>query len=332
MHRKKIHIVTDGSKEIGFGHIARCISFYDKFSELGYKVELLIDGEGISRNLLENRKYRLIEWHREITLLDFCKESVLFLDSLIATQKQTDYMQQLAYCFIVIDDFRRRSYKRAFIIDWTPNVEHTGKHSHNRHNNNCLLLGLEYSVLRQPFTEPSFYSIREMSALTVIMGGTDVHGLTYPLVKQISISFPEIRIYAVLGPGTPDLPECPKGVKVYRELDAGQLKEVFLQSDLVVSAGGQTLFELAALRVPTIAINVADNQEEDLTGLMTLGFLDKIFCWNASSLSEEIMEKIRFLRSADSRKKYLSDFRFPGIGKGLDKIMERIQHYCHESI
>lgn len=176
MHRKKIHIVTDGSKEIGFGHIARCISFYDKFSELGYKVELLIDGEGISRNLLENRKYRLIEWHREITLLDFCKESVLFLDSLIATQKQTDYMQQLAYCFIVIDDFRRRSYKRAFIIDWTPNVEHTGKHSHNRHNNNCLLLGLEYSVLRQPFTEPSFYSIREMSALTVIMGGTDVHG------------------------------------------------------------------------------------------------------------------------------------------------------------
>ena len=168
--------------------------------------------------------------------------------------------------------------------------------------------------------------------MTVIMGGTDVHGLTYPLVKQISISFPEIRIYAVLGPGTPDLPECPKGVKVYRELDAGQLKEVFLQSDLVVSAGGQTLFELAALRVPTIAIKVADNQEEDLTGLMTLGFLDKIFCWNASSLSEEIMEKIRFLRSADSRKKYLSDFRFPGIGKGLDKIMERIQHYCHESI
>ena len=78
MHRKKIHIVTDGSKEIGFGHIARCISFYDKFSELGYKVELLIDGEGISRNLLENRKYRLIEWHRRLPYLIFAKSQYYF--------------------------------------------------------------------------------------------------------------------------------------------------------------------------------------------------------------------------------------------------------------
>ena len=107
---KRVYIVTDGSKNIGFGHIARCLSFYDKFVEIGYSVELLVDGDSNCSKLIGNRNYQDLSWHKDITLLQLALNHIVFLDSLIATQEQTDYMQEIASCFIVIDDFRRRKY------------------------------------------------------------------------------------------------------------------------------------------------------------------------------------------------------------------------------
>ncbi len=325
MIEKKVYIITDCSKEIGLGHIARCLSFYDKLSEKGYEVEMIIDSHDVGSEMYGQRIYQWINWHDDISLLNFVQGNILFLDSLIATQEQSDYLHNLASYFVVIDDFKRRKYKNTLIVDWTPNVEHTDKHAHNMGDGNSLLLGLSYSVLREPFVLPFEYQISELKTLTICMGGSDIRNLTLPILHSLYAFFPAIEINTILGPGIKITPSLIDNRIIYwKSLSAEEMRNVFLKSDLVISAGGQTLFELAALRIPTIPIQVADNQTEDLIGLKSLGFFDEIFQWNESCLYDKIVQKIQQLASVSARIKYIQRFQIPGVGKGLDKIVNHI--------
>lgn len=332
MTDRKVYIITEGSKDLGFGHIARCISFYDKFESLKYSVEMLIDGDVSCSKLLGNRLHRYVAWHRDITDLNYVKGCVLFLDSLIANQKEADYLQALSSYFVVIDDFQRRLYKRALVIDWTPNVENTTKHIHNKNSINKLLLGLEYSVLRDSFINTVYHVFRELRSITIIMGGSDIRNLTMPIARMIRQIFPNLKVNVVLGPGTQEIRSPESGLDLYRSLNAEEIKSLFLSSDIIISAGGQTLFELAALNIPTIPIQVIDNQTEDLTGLKALGFFDEIFQWDDPMLLEKIRNKIISLNDVQARKEYVQSFQVKEVGKGLDKIMGCLQDFCNESI
>ena len=328
----KVYIITEGSKDLGFGHIARCVSFYDKFEDLKYSVEMLIDGDISCSKLLENRRHKYVSWHRNIADLDYTKGCILFVDSLIASQKEVDYLQSLSPYFAIIDDFQRRLYKRALIIDWTPNVENTTKHAHNKNGINKLLQGLEYSVLRNPFINTAYYEFRKLHSITIIMGGSDIRNLTIPIALMIRRAFPNLKVNVVLGPGTQEIQNQECELSLYRSLNAEEIKSLFLNSDIIISAGGQTLFELAALNVPTIPIQVIDNQTEDLTGLKALGFFDEIFQWNDPLLLEKIQDKIVSLSDVQARKEYVQSFRVKEVGKGLDKIISCLRVFCNESI
>lgn len=333
MTNRKVYIITEGNKDLGFGHIARCISFYDKFESLKYPVEMLIDGDVSCSKLLGNRFHRYVAWHRNIADLNYTKGCILFLDSLIASQKEVDYLQTLSPYFVVIDDFQRRLYKRALVIDWTPNVENTAKHIHNKNSINKLLLGLEYSVLREPFIDTIHHVFRELHSITIIMGGSDIRNLTIPIAQMVRQAFPNLRINVILGPGTRVKNQgLEYGLNLYRSLDAEEIKSLFLSSDVIISAGGQTLFELAALNIPTIPIQVIDNQTEDLAGLKALGFFDEVFQWDDPMLLEKIRSKIISLSEVQARKEYVQAFHVKEVGKGLDKIISCLQDFCNESI
>jgi len=46
MGNLKAFIITEGSKNIGFGHITRCISLYQAFEERGIIPEFIINNLG----------------------------------------------------------------------------------------------------------------------------------------------------------------------------------------------------------------------------------------------------------------------------------------------
>lgn len=332
MSKKKLYIITEGSHDLGFGHIARCLSFYERFVAEGYDVEMLVDGEKSCDRLLTGKNYRYIRWFHETRLLDFVEGSVIFLDSLRATQEQVDYLQKITSDFVVIDDYQRRNYIHAIIIDWTPNVENTGKHLHNFHAGNRLLLGIGYSVLRKDMLVDIDYKFRKLSCITIIMGGSDIRNLTPVLANRLGALASNWQINVILGPGTADFLPTTTNICLYRSLDATKIREVFLNSDLVISAGGQTIFELAYLGVPTIPIQVIDNQTEDLQGLLELGFYDEIFQWDDLELPDKVASKIEDLISMEKRKQYMALCYNRKVGKGMEQIIRAIYEFCHESI
>lgn len=327
----KFKIVTEGGERYGLGSISRCLSFYDAIKSKGYEVSMVIHGDQSIIPFLGDRHFILINWLDDIELLsDYIIDSdVLFLDSLMATQEDTDYIESISSLFIVIDDYLRRAYKHAVIIDWTANVEKTNKHRHNINGDNLLLLGIEYSVLRAPFLEESNYRVSDLHRILIIMGGSDIRQLTIPLVTNINKAYSDIDIRVILGPGIIDKEKIDQEISgmshLYENVDAREMRNLMLQSDLVISAGGQTLYELAALHVPTIPIQIVDNQSEDLTGLKDLGCFDELFSWEESDLCSKISKKIEELKPVDRRKKLSEALLSQHIGKGLEKILNTIE-------
>lgn len=332
MQKCKVYIITECSKQVGMGHLYRCLSFYDQFVSYEYEPYFIIDTDEDCSLILAGRVYQYLHWKENIKFLSFINfNEAIFMDSISATQEVVDYCQQLTNSFIIIDDYKRRSYNHALIIDWTPNVEATGKHKHNIGLKNVLLLGLDYSILRREFTADDKYSFRVLKNITIIMGGTDIRELSKDIAESIASVYHAQDINVILGPGTRTFTSRFDNIHIYKSLNASEIRSLFMLSDVVVSAGGQTIFELAAIGIPTIPIQVVDNQKEDLRGLKDLGFFDTIYYWDSPNLCTEINNKIAALFDINMREKYLSSFNVSGIGRGFDKIMAAINRFIYES-
>lgn len=325
----KLIILTEGGKEYGLGHITRCISFYDELVSREYDVTIIVHGDDTVYTVTGNRNCILLNWLNNISLLaNYLKNDLwLLLDSIQANQSDTDYLSANVDRFIVIDDYNRRSYNNTIIIDWTANIEKTNKHSHNDCNGNTLLLGLQYSVLRNAFLSKTSFCISPLKKILITMGGADIRHISIPLLEYLLKYYPDIEYQLIIGPGfDKEEQRIVKSNITYPEnLDDYGMKEAMESSDLVISAGGQTLYEIASIGIPTIAIQVIDNQEEDIRGFSDLGLLIGVYLWNDPDLFYKVKNKITACSTINYRKEYNDKMLKVEIGKGLKKIIDIIE-------
>ena len=65
--------------------------------------------------------------------------------------------------------------------------------------------------------------------------------------------------------------------------------QLMYESDIAISAAGQTIYELAQRCVPTIAISVAENQKNNLTGWIKEEFLTSDFNYETVNLENRLL-------------------------------------------
>ena len=58
----KLFILTEGSKDVGFGYISRCLSLAQTFEQKGMEVEFIINGDNSVTDFMKGKKYRLFNW------------------------------------------------------------------------------------------------------------------------------------------------------------------------------------------------------------------------------------------------------------------------------
>ncbi|HQF37072.1 MAG TPA: hypothetical protein PLL26_05540 [Candidatus Dojkabacteria bacterium] len=58
----KVFILTEGGKNIGFGHITRCTALYQAFEEKGIIPKFIVNGDESVLDLLKDLNYRLLNW------------------------------------------------------------------------------------------------------------------------------------------------------------------------------------------------------------------------------------------------------------------------------
>jgi spore coat polysaccharide biosynthesis predicted glycosyltransferase SpsG len=180
------------------------------------------------------------------------------------------------------------------------------------------LHGLEYVCLRPRFWRSPRRLIpsRIRRALVTTGGGDGVPGLGPRLALAARVALPGAAIALVRGPyGTG---AAPAGVEL---VDAPVcLYDELVAADAVVSTGGQTLLEAAAVGAPTIAVVAAENQRRQAERLAACGAVRLV-----ELPADEVGSLLRVLDAdADLRRELARNAQSAVDGRGAERVSERI--------
>lgn len=334
----KCCILTEGGNKFGFGHIVRCTSFYDALQDRGYDVHFIIQGDDSIKATLEDRKVIFQKWHGNIEALinSNLNCDLVILDTLHVVQEEINKLCNQSFTLVSIDDYLRNKYHDSIILDWTVNVEKSDVHSKNLSNGNIVLLGIDYVVLRKPFWNNSYRRFLDLKNILITIGGSDIRGLTSPITLHLSKLYQDLQFHVIIGSNTERkkvLKELNKrNVRVYESLSSGEVKRLMDHCDVAISAGGQTLYELASSGIPTIAIEIINNQSEDINGWKSKGLLYRVLSWNNPFLLESITEAINDLRSIKIREDIYNNVRNLVNGDNVNMILDIIEKVIHDKI
>jgi spore coat polysaccharide biosynthesis predicted glycosyltransferase SpsG len=169
-------------------------------------------------------------------------------------------------------------------------------------------LGPEYILLREDFLKEKPNKLSsEIKNILITFGGDDVRHLTLPLLKRLHLNFPKIIKTVILGSGFDNKNEIIRQqneyIKIIDNPSISTLIKKMKQADCAISAGGQTLNELAFLGIPTIAIKVADNQHNNVSYWSAKGYTINAGNYNNENLFDIVIKAIKKLSSLSERKK-----------------------------
>ena len=318
----EVVIFTEGSAKIGFGHITRSLSLAQALERLGGKVKVVIGGDLLAYRFAKAHNFENIELYPSLEQASLPAGQRAFIDSY---QAPLQFYERVALGYekkLYLDDYFRLNYPEGAILNYIPALEVPPIY-----RNRELLWGEKFHLLRAPFWEvPPKRVAQRVEKVLITFGGDDIRNLTPKVLKLLLENFRNLKFSVVVGGGFKNvslLEEIeranPQRVKLYRNLNASQMRELMLQSDLAVSAGGQTLFELARVGVPTVAFEVAKNQRNNLKGFSKLGFIDGFLLWS-ESWQEQLLEKIENLFPKERREKISQRGRSLIDGKGALRV------------
>ena len=190
----------------------------------------------------------------------------VFVDTFIASEYIFTELEK-ARRLIVIDDFLRRTWSNGLIIDWTLDAE-TWRQSVGEKS----LFGIKYLITRKAFSSNTWNPSRQKNTDPVVVGtifgGSDCLDLTSSLFE---VSCESIRLCHF---GTSNYPSYQKHRETsdfHWDLNEAALAKKLCQCDVVITAGGQILYELASMGVPSICVSTVDNQDEDFDRFVARG-------------------------------------------------------------
>lgn len=324
----KVFIITEGSREIGFGHITRCSSLYQAFEEKGILPLFLINGDETIKDLLKNKNHAIFNWLiKEKKILSLIESAdVVIIDSYLANYEFYKKVSNSVKVPVYIDDNKRIDYSRGVVINGTVFASEL---NYPAKQDITYLLGSEYTPIRKEFWFVPDKSItKNIDTIMVTFGGDDSRNMTPSILNLLKENFPALTKKVIIGRGCKNTKKVEalkdKKTELIYYPDAEGMKKAMFESDLAISASGQTLYELARVGVPTIAVAVAENQMINVKGWQKAGFVEYAGYWKDKSVLSNILQKLDFLQ--DNVLRYEKSARGRSLIDGLGAV--RIVSQC----
>ena len=221
------------------------------------------------------------------------KNTSILVDSYYVTEKYLAALKK-RITTIYMDDIYAFSYPVDMLINYNIYGEEMGYEKDAAFADTKLLLGTEYVPLREEFAAGAGYaqSRKELSAETenvtpaedrlhqtaeqgrtaaggilITTGGSDSFNLAGQLLMEAMKydALKEKEYHVVSGSLNPHIGElqalAQKHENIHIHCNVTNMAELMAESEVALSAGGSTLYELCAMGVPVIAFSFAENQE-----------------------------------------------------------------------
>jgi UDP-2,4-diacetamido-2,4,6-trideoxy-beta-L-altropyranose hydrolase len=327
---KTAYFRCDASPEMGSGHIMRCLTLALALQNVGWNCVFLSSSESAETvPALKETGFDLRppSWNppeAEILIVDHYG-----LDRIYESQARS-----WARRILVIDDLADRPHDCDILLDQTYG-RLAGDYASLVPAQCNVLAGPQYALLRPQFARARARALtRRIGAVDrvlVSMGGTNIHNITVKVLEGVdAFTDKKLAIDVVLGKGAPYIKAVEervrnisaKGFHTLRLLsDVQDMADLMAQADMGIGAGGTTSWERCCLGLPSIIIEIADNQrllarELDRAGAAcSLGWHEDVDTEILVRTLKTYLEDNTSVRTMAKKAAALCD------GRGLDRIL-----------
>lgn len=292
---------TDASLQIGSGHVMRCLTLADELRQKGADVifvcrehpghlfGLIADKGYPFRRLppaevkyiptvedVDHAEWLGVSWQQDaadtLTALGEMQTDWLIIDHYALDRRWEELIRPHVGRVMVIDDLADRPHDCDLLLD--QNVyDHMEYRYDKLISSHCTkFLGPRYALLRPEFTAAKKdlrYRDGTVKRILVFFGGSDLTNETTKTLLAIqSLGYPDISVDVVVGGANPYKEEIKElcsslpNAQFYCQVD--NMAQLMISADLSIGAGGVTAWERVFMKLPTLAVAVADNQVEGL--------------------------------------------------------------------
>ena len=329
----QVYILTEGGKDYGFGHIARCISICEAFSKWDISSKLIINGDDSVKSIISNVDFEIKNWLNDLSF--FNSEDIVIIDSYLADYEIYEKISSSCSLAIYFDDNVRMDYPKGIVVNGLINSD---KFDYPKSDDVRYLLGSNFSPLRSDFWYCDKIDINDsIQNVLITTGGNDLRNLTPKLLKFLNNSFSDFNKKIIIADSFENVLEIESlkedSCELFYSPNSKEILNIMSGVDLAISTSGQTLYELACLGIPTIAIGVINNQKDNIKNFQEIDFIEYAGCWDDEHLFDNISDKIELLQ--DKRVRNVK--KVNGIhainGKGSLNIVKHIlnEYYVKNS-
>ena len=330
---RKIVIRADGNRNIGIGHITRCLYFIENLQE-NFKIifcfikNSLIKDFLLSHNQLTCELESGVSLEQELdTLSDFSSDKVI----LDIRNRSDDYYRRYSETFENIlrfdDSDKSINIYSNLYLNYNLYSENINFNIINKENK--LFLGPKYYILNpifRKFEESKRFFQSKQKKILISMGGGDPKNLTIKITKAI-INLEDIHLIIILGGLFKNYKEIeslknenPRKITIYYNIN--NMPELMFESDIIIGTGGNISFEAAYMGVPGILINQIELQNQNGIRYEQKGIFKN------GGLGENLLELdirnlvMHLIRSEDIRRKFSKNGRELFKSEGLKEVIK----------
>lgn len=188
---------------------------------------------------------------------------------------------------LILDDLANRSHDCDVLLDQNLGRQ-AGHYQALIPKYATSLVGVQYALLRRDFIASRERALHKRSATNALgcillsLGGSDPRDYTSQVLGTLA-GIPQlkmVKVLTVIGSAYPYLERLRQqidGMNLTRTspvellVNIDDMPEKMLEADLAIGAGGSTAWERCALGLPSVSIQIADNQAVVLQGLHIAG-------------------------------------------------------------
>ena len=305
--RKVAVLRADASGLIGVGHVMRSLALGEALLDAAFDVVLAsVDLPAGMREEARKCGITVVDLQcvpfgaADATATLSLNGSVLVIDGYKFEREFFGELEKSATKFVVIDDnVETNALAPSVVINQNPHA--TAEMYAHLSGNPKLLLGLQNALLRREVREATKLSVVPVAGkVFVAMGGSDFLNLTGPIV--LALKDLDIELCVAVGPTNSQRKQIEDVVQSLPRarviLQADYITEL-ATSSLAILAAGSSLWEAAALGVPSIGLIVADNQIGASVGAEHCGISISLDCRNGLH-NESIVSNVENLLTMTS--------------------------------
>lgn len=273
LKKKKICLHVSGYREIGTGHIYRCLQLAASLIE--HDILFAVNEESdIAIRMIGESNYpmRIIASDNDmINVVTDEKVDIVVNDVLNTSAEYIKKLKDKDIRVINFEDLGEGAYYADAVINDIYEKKFDNKKFH---------WDSDFYIIKEEFLMASPKEFADkVNEVLVLFGGTDPNDLTRKVLKNIVpiLRKKDIHCTVILGMGYPNAEELQrewsgKNLTILQNVKC--ISQYMRQADIAVSSRGRTMYELAYMGVPTILLAQNEREMEHIFGGLENGYLN----------------------------------------------------------